>query len=138
MYCSSTTAKNIICNVWQPQILGLHIIWSVSGLAARQYANVAAMFQSCTYLQCSFNAVYSSVTHWSSATGTMRMSRVNVLWGCDGAKPLMHVPSMLLDGARTIMLNIFSHASLLQVDYEVCHDVLVSYLESFDTYANFK
>ena len=25
-----------------------------------------------------------------------------------------------------------------QVDYEVCHDILVSYLESFDTYANFK
>ena len=30
------------------------------------------------------------------------------------------------------------YVSLLQVDYEVCHDVLVSYLESFDTYANFK
>ena len=32
----------------------------------------------------------------------------------------------------------FLNSSLLQVDYEVCHDVLVSYLESFDTYANFK
>ena len=31
-----------------------------------------------------------------------------------------------------------TYISLLQVDYEVCHDVLVSYLESFDTYANFK
>ena len=35
-------------------------------------------------------------------------------------------------------LSLFLCPSLLQVDYEVCHDVLVSYLESFDTYANFK
>ena len=96
MYCSSTTAKNIICNVWQPQILGLHIIWSVSGLAAKQYTHVAAMFQSCTYLQCRFNVVYPSVTYWSSATETVWTSKVTVLWGCDGAKPLVHVPSMLL------------------------------------------
>ena len=34
--------------------------------------------------------------------------------------------------------HVRTYVSLLQVDYEVCHDVLVSYLESFDTYANFK
>ena len=54
----------------------------------------------------------------------------------------MHAPGMLLQSVITITHYILwyvrMYVSLLQVDYEVCHDVLVSYLESFDTYANFK
>ena len=54
----------------------------------------------------------------------------------------MHIPARCiptLDNDYIYELTVKIFPSFLpQVDYEVCHDILVSYLESFDTYANFK
>ena len=40
--------------------------------------------------------------------------------------------------AASLHLAFFSHSVLLQDQYKICFEILQSYLDSFDTYANFK
>ena len=48
------------------------------------------------------------------------------------------VPDAVCCGALLYLLCIRCHVHPLQAHYAFCHDVVASYVDSFETYANFK
>ena len=43
-----------------------------------------------------------------------------------------------MENSSDLWLRAIFNINALQVQYVLCHEVLADYLESFDTYANFK